>query len=68
MYMSTSPTADGPRNSVRLEGLRRFNRGLFILDLRHMPAGCSTWPAFWLTDVSLVWLCSIHNFVSFFLL
>lgn len=50
VYMSTSPTADGPRNSIRLEGLRRFNRGLFILDLRHMPAGCATWPAFWLSD------------------
>lgn len=52
VYMSTSPTEKGPRNSIRLEGLHRFNRGLFILDLRHMPAGCATWPAFWLTDVS----------------
>ena len=50
IYMSSSPTAEGPRNSVRLEGLTRYNRGLFILDLRHMPAGCGTWPAFWLTD------------------
>lgn len=50
IYMSTSATAEGPRDSVRLEGLRRFNRGLFILDVRHMPAGCGTWPAFWLTD------------------
>lgn len=50
VYMSTSATEAGPRNSVRLEGLRRFNRGLFILDVRHMPAGCATWPAFWLTD------------------
>jgi len=48
--ISSSPTPLGPRNSVRLEGKRRFNRGLFIIDLRHMPAGCGTWPAFWLTD------------------
>ncbi|KAL7550168.1 hypothetical protein ACHAWF_013409 [Thalassiosira exigua] len=48
--ISSSPTPEGPRNSVRLEGRRRFNRGLFIIDLRHMPAGCGTWPAFWLTD------------------
>lgn len=48
--MSTSPTPDGPRNSIRLEGLKRYNRGLFILDLRHLPSGCGTWPAFWLTD------------------
>ena len=50
VYMSTSPTKEGPRNSVRLEGLKRYNRGLFILDVRHMPAGCATWPAFWMTD------------------
>ena len=50
VYISSSATTDGPRNSIRLEGLRRFNRGLFIIDLRHMPAGCGTWPAFWLTD------------------
>ena len=50
VYISSSPTQEGPRNSVRLEGRRRFNRGLFIIDLRHMPAGCGTWPAFWLTD------------------
>lgn len=50
IYMSTSPTAEGPRDSIRLEGLKRFNRGLFIIDIRHMPAGCGSWPAFWLTD------------------
>jgi beta-glucanase (GH16 family) len=48
--MSTSPTAEGPRNSIRLEGYKRYNRGLFILDVRHMPSGCGSWPAFWLTD------------------
>jgi len=50
IYMSTTPTAEGPRNSVRLEGLKRYNRGLFIIDVRHMPAGCGTWPAFWMSD------------------
>lgn len=50
VYMSTSPTPEGPRNSIRLEGLKRYNRGLFIIDIRHMPAGCGSWPAFWLTD------------------
>ena len=40
----------GFRKSVRLEGKRRFNRGLFVLDVAHMPSGCGVWPAFWLTD------------------
>jgi len=53
VYIHSTPPEGGNgglRSSVRLEGKRRFNRGLFILDLRHMPAGCGVWPAFWLTD------------------
>ena len=30
IYMGSAPTKEGPRNSIRLEGLRRFNRGLFM--------------------------------------
>lgn len=54
VHVSSLPTKEGPRDSVRLEGKTRFNRGLFILDVRHMPDGCGVWPAFWLTDES-VW-------------
>lgn len=54
VYMSSSPTEKGPRDSVRLEGKKRFDRGLFILDVRHMPDGPGVWPAFWLTDEA-VW-------------
>jgi hypothetical protein len=50
VYMSSASTKDGPRKAIRLEGNRRFNRGLFVIDVRHMPAGCGMWPAFWLTD------------------
>lgn len=50
VYLSSAPTKVGPRDSIRLEGKRRFERGLFILDVRHMPDGCGVWPAFWLTD------------------
>ena len=50
VYLSTLPTDQGPRESVRLEGIQRWDAGLFILDLDHMPAGCGQWPAFWLTD------------------
>ncbi len=50
LYLLSAPTEKGPRESIRLEGKRRFNRGLFIIDIRHMPSGCGVWPAFWLTD------------------
>lgn len=51
IFMQSAKTQKGhPRESIRLEGNRRFNHGLFLLDLNHMPAGCGVWPAFWLTD------------------
>ena len=30
LYMLSAPTENGPRDSIRLEGIRRFNRGLFM--------------------------------------
>ena len=35
------------RKSVRIESIPRFNEGLFVLDIEHMPTGCGTWPAWW---------------------
>jgi hypothetical protein len=46
----TNNISDNKRESIRLEGKRRFDKGLFILDVVHIPAGCGVWPAFWLTD------------------
>jgi hypothetical protein len=46
LYLMSAPTEKGPRESIRLEGKKRFNRGLFIIDVRHIPAGCGVWPAF----------------------
>ena len=44
-----SPQKDGGRNSVRISSIKTFNRGLFIVDLLHMPKNtCGSWPAFWL--------------------
>ena len=50
VFMKSASTNKGPREAVRLEGKRRFNRGLFVLDLDHMPACPGCWPAYWLTD------------------
>lgn len=36
------------RGSVRIESKKTYNKGLFIVDIKHMPGGiCGTWPAFW---------------------
>jgi len=45
------------RRSVRLESNKRYNSGLFIATLDHMPTGCGTWPALWLFggDVKHPW-------------
>ncbi|QRV90995.1 glycoside hydrolase family 16 protein [Ceratobasidium sp. AG-Ba] len=40
-------TAGQNRKSVRIQSQKRFNGGLFILDLQRSPHGCGTWPAFW---------------------
>jgi beta-glucanase (GH16 family) len=38
----------GPgRKSVRLEGTKNYNKGLFIIDVKRMPGVCGMWPAFW---------------------
>jgi hypothetical protein len=35
------------RKSVRLEGKKNYNHGLFVLDVKQMPGVCGMWPAFW---------------------
>ncbi|KAI9442643.1 glycoside hydrolase family 16 protein [Lactarius indigo] len=43
---STTPPRAG-RDSVRISSQNAYDEAIFVLDLKHMPAGCSTWPAFW---------------------
>ena len=38
---------DKGRKSVRLEGKKNYNKGLFVLDVKEMPGVCGMWPAFW---------------------
>ncbi|OJD29828.1 endo-beta-glucanase [Diplodia corticola] len=51
VYSETGPG----RPSVRVESKKVYNRGLFILDLNHMPVGCGTWPAWWTLGKSAEW-------------
>lgn len=41
-----APGARG-RNSVRITSNKAYADSVTVLDLQHMPEGCSTWPAFW---------------------
>ena len=39
----------GPgRPAVRLISNNSYTHGMFIADIKHMPTGCGTWPAYWL--------------------
>ena len=33
------------RASIRLTSKKTYNKGLFVIDVQHMPFGCGTWPA-----------------------
>jgi len=48
------PSARG-RDSVRISSQNAYDEAIFVLDLTHMPAGCSTWPAFWTTSQTGPW-------------
>lgn len=41
---TTNKTPKG-RPSIRIESKKKYNDGLIVLDLQHMPFGCGTWPA-----------------------
>jgi hypothetical protein len=43
---STNTASGSGRQSVRLTSTTTYNKGLFILDLAHMPGSvCGSWPA-----------------------
>ncbi|KDQ07528.1 glycoside hydrolase family 16 protein [Botryobasidium botryosum FD-172 SS1] len=35
------------RKSVRIASNKKWTNSVTVLDVRHMPVGCGTWPAFW---------------------
>jgi len=45
-WSMVDPSGPG-RNSVRIQSNNQYTTHVAVLDLRHMPSGCATWPAFW---------------------
>lgn len=45
-FKTVDPGARG-RDSVRISSYNAYDESVIVLDLQHMPEGCSTWPAFW---------------------
>ena len=48
------PTARG-RDSIRISSLNAYTESIVVLDVQHMPAGCSAWPAFWTLSKAGPW-------------
>ena len=53
-YSTVQPGSNG-RNSIRIQSMAAYGESLIILDLRHMPEGCATWPAFWTKSAAGPW-------------
>ncbi|MCJ1329307.1 hypothetical protein MMC10_005986 [Thelotrema lepadinum] len=58
IYMGVDSVSQAPdgRASVRISSNKSYNKGLFIVDIQHMPGGiCGTWPAFWMLGGPDAW-------------
>ncbi|KAG9100379.1 hypothetical protein FRC07_010416 [Ceratobasidium sp. 392] len=51
-YTTTLSPSGAGRNSVRIQSKKKWSTHLEIMDVRHMPQGCGSWPAYWTTDVN----------------
>lgn len=45
--LNSADGGDKGRKSVRLEGKKNYNHGLFIIDIKAMPSACGMWSSFW---------------------
>ncbi|KAH7104331.1 glycoside hydrolase family 16 protein [Auriculariales sp. MPI-PUGE-AT-0066] len=46
-YKTVLTASGAGRNSVRLKSKKLWNSHVTVIDLRHMPQACGTWPAVW---------------------
>ncbi|KAG6806095.1 hypothetical protein H0H92_012728, partial [Tricholoma furcatifolium] len=44
------------RPSIRITSVDTYGEGnLIIIDLYHLPTGCSVWPSFWTLGTGVIW-------------
>ena len=43
------------RDSIRINSKEAFLDSIIVLDIKHMPVGCGTWPAFWTLSQAGPW-------------
>jgi hypothetical protein len=43
------------RDSIRISSQESWDDAIFVLDLKHMPTGCATRPAFWTISATGPW-------------
>ncbi|KAG8743423.1 hypothetical protein FRC10_012088 [Ceratobasidium sp. 414] len=43
------PSGPG-RESIRLQSKKQWTTAVSVFNLNHMPVGCGTWPAYWMTQ------------------
>jgi len=48
IYLGSRVGESAPAKSIRLQSIHRFTSGFaFVIDIKHMPTGYGTWPAWW---------------------
>lgn len=52
---NTVPSTARGRDSVRIISKSSYGDSLLVLQLKHMPEGCATWPAFWTLSAAGPW-------------
>jgi beta-glucanase (GH16 family) len=48
MRVDTTEVQLSGRPSARITSQKTFEDGIFVINVTHVPTGCSVWPAFWL--------------------
>ncbi|UZJ56678.1 hypothetical protein CBS101457_005998 [Exobasidium rhododendri] len=47
MSVDTTEVQLAGRKSIRITSKKSYSDGVYVLNVAHVPTGCSVWPAFW---------------------